>query len=146
MTGFNQRFIPEYAKITAPLRKLLTEKWCWGKEEATAFDKVRNALKENSILHSYAIGAETRLIVDAGPEGLGAVLVQRQGSVLVPVVYKSRSLKDPESRYSQTEREALAIRWGVKKLRQEHHDLPLLQTTNLWNPCSIKVQQMYHQE
>ena len=32
-------------------------------------------------------------------------------------MYKSRSLKDEETQYSPTEREALAIHWAVKKLR-----------------------------
>ena len=90
MAGFNQRFIPEYAKMTAPLRKLLTDKWAWGEEQEMAFDRVRKALKENTVLHSYCIGAKTRIIVDASPDGLGAVLVQRQEGELVPVVYKSR--------------------------------------------------------
>ena len=59
-----------------------------------------------------------KLIVDMSDKGLGAVLVQRESKKhpFRPVIYKSRRLKDAETRYSATEREALAIRWAVKKL------------------------------
>ena len=70
------------------------------------------------MLRPYKVGAETQIAVDAGPGGLGVVMTQLQDNKWVTVVYKSRSLKDAEKRYSQTEREALAIRWGVQKLRK----------------------------
>jgi hypothetical protein len=117
MSGFSRRFIKDYASITAPLRKASKE-WSWGPEQEEAFNKVKKALDENTILHPYKIGAPTQVTVDASPGGLGAVLAQKLGGEWRPVMYKSRSLKDPESRYSQTEREGLAIRWGVKKLRK----------------------------
>ena len=52
----------------------------------------------------------TELIVDASPVGLGAMLCQKQQ----PIAYASRSLSDTESRYSQTEREMLAVVWGIE--------------------------------
>ena len=53
---------------------------------------------------------ETRLIVDASPVGLGAVLVQKQpDGEYRHVAFASRSLTDVEKRYSQTEKEALAV-------------------------------------
>lgn len=57
---------------------------------------------------------ETELIVDASPVGLGAILTQltADGGMNI-IAYASRSLTDCESRYSQTEREALAVIWGV---------------------------------
>jgi hypothetical protein len=53
-------------------------------------------------------------------QSLGAVLLQKRLTAegFRPVVFKSRSLSPPESNYSITEREALAIRWGIKKLRK----------------------------
>ena len=119
MAGFSQRFIPQYAQMTSALREAVTAKrWDWGSKQEKAFQQVRMALTQDRVLHSYQIGACTQITVDASPTGLGAVLTQKQKGVWVPVVYKSRSLKDAESRYSQTEREALGIRWGVKKLRK----------------------------
>ena len=52
---------------------------------------------------------ETEVIVDARPVGLGGLLV-RDGKV---ISYASRALGDVESRYSQTEREMLAIGLNV---------------------------------
>lgn len=64
----------------------------------------------------FAKDAKTRLVTDASPVGLGAVLEQQQedGSYR-PVHYASRKLSNVEKRYSQFEREALAVRWACQK-------------------------------
>jgi hypothetical protein len=49
------------------------------------------------------------LIVDASPVGLAALLTQ-EGKI---IAYSSRALTDVESRYSQTEKEALTISFRV---------------------------------
>lgn len=61
---------------------------------------------------------ETELITDASPLGLSAILFQKTPgtSDRKVVAYASRSLSDVETRYSQTEKEALAIVWAVKRL------------------------------
>ncbi|XP_064469720.1 uncharacterized protein K02A2.6-like [Ornithodoros turicata] len=58
----------------------------------------------------------TVLSADASSYGLGGVLsqVQRNGE-LKPVAYASRSLNSAESRYSQVEKEALALTWAAEK-------------------------------
>ena len=53
---------------------------------------------------------ETEVIVDASPVGFG-VLLEQDGKV---ISYASRALSDVESRYSQTEREMLAIVWALE--------------------------------
>jgi len=60
--------------------------------------------------------APTKVIADAGPVGIGVVLVQEQQGDMVPICYVSRSLTDCERRYSQTEREALALVWACERL------------------------------
>ena len=52
----------------------------------------------------------TQVIVDASPVGLGAILVQ-EGKI---ISYANRALSGVEKRYSQTEKEALAIVWGCE--------------------------------
>lgn len=61
------------------------------------------------------------MIVDASPVGLGAVLVQQHTDGDRIIAYASRSLTEVEKRYSQTEKEGLAIVWGC-----EHFNLYLL--------------------
>ena len=57
---------------------------------------------------------KSEIIVNAIPVSLGAIFVQN-GRV---VPYASKALTDTESRYSQTEREALAVVLGC-----EHYDM-----------------------
>ena len=79
--------------------------------------KIKNSLLDNATLAYYEVGAETEVIVDARPVGLGAMLTQKKRDGHRPVTYISKSLSPVEQRYSQTEREAFAIRWACERLR-----------------------------
>ena len=62
---------------------------------------------------------DTAVSVDASPVGLGAVLWQRgDSSEWKPISCASRLLTSTETRYSQLEREMLAIVFGLVKFRQ----------------------------
>ena len=57
---------------------------------------------------------DTEICVDTSPIGLGVIPAQTypdSGNQQVVVAYASRSLSDMEQRYSQNEREALAVVW-----------------------------------
>ena len=111
LANYVSRFIPNFATIVAPLRLLTHQnvKWNWGNVEDEAFRNLKDSLVED-VMEYFDPRKPTELIVDASPVGLGAVLVQ-EGKV---VSYASKSLSDVESRYSQTEKEALAIVWGCE--------------------------------
>ena len=64
----------------------------------------------------YDPNQETNIITDASPVGLSGILVQNSKVI----AYASRALSYTESRYSQTEREALAVVWAC-----EHYDIYL---------------------
>ena len=71
----------------------------------------------------YIPDAETKLIVDASPIGLGAILSQKQTTgEFRPVAYASKALNPTEQRYSQTERESLAVLWAVQKFHYYIYD------------------------
>ncbi len=121
MAGFSERLIPHFASIVYPQgQKMKDTTWSWDQTCEDAFVKLKESLGEYSLLHHYVIGWETELVVDASITGLSAVLVQQASKTepFHPVMYKSRSLKEVETRYSPTEREALAVRWACKKLRK----------------------------
>ena len=65
-----------------PLRELLSTKktWCWSHFQDEAFDKVKAELAKPSILALYCPNANTKISSDALSFGLGAVLMQINGS------------------------------------------------------------------
>ena len=117
LATYCSRFIPEFATVTEPLR-LLTRKstpWRWNSVHQTAFNNLKKLLTDSQVMAHYDPSAPTQLRVDASPVGLGAVLTQTQDGVTRPIAYASCTLSNVERRYSQTEKEALAVVWGCEK-------------------------------
>ena len=117
LVGFSSRFIPDFATKAEPLRVLCRqgEKFVWGKTQEEAFNTLKEDLAGASMLAFFDRGARTQVIADASPVGLGAVLVQEVDGQSRAVCYASRSLSDTERRYSQTEKEALALVWSCER-------------------------------
>ena len=105
LANYSGRFIPVLATLLEPLRRLTKKD----------VQKLKNELARAEILGYYDKDAETRAITDASPVGLGAVLAQKQQGEFRVIMYASRSLTEVERRYSQTEREALAIVWASER-------------------------------
>ena len=57
------------------------------------------------------------MVADASPFGLGAILIKDQDDGPRVISYAARSLSDVESRYHQTEREALSLVWACEKFK-----------------------------
>ena len=69
------------------------------------------------VMSHFDTTRETFILVDASPVGLSAILTQKdpnQANAYNTVAYASRALSPVEKRYSQTEKEALAIVWGIE--------------------------------
>ena len=120
MVMYCAKFIPKFSDVTQPLRRL-TEKnvqFKWTEKEAKAFETVKQLLTSSTVMAYFDKNKETEVITDASPWGLSAILSQHtpgKGDRRI-VAYVSRSLSPVEQRYSQTEREALAIVWAVERL------------------------------
>ena len=115
---FCAKFVPGFSTISSPLWELTCtgKPWRWGTKEEGAFDQIKTLLTNAPVMAYFTQDAKTRLVTDASPVGLGAILEQEQpdGSYR-PVYYASRKLSKVEGRYSQFEREALAVRWACQK-------------------------------
>ena len=113
------KYIPNLADITKPLRVLLSKNnaWLWTEAQQKAFDDVKKALVSAPTLALYDPAKETRVSSDASSFGLGSVLTQAQeDGGWKPVAYISRSLTPTEQRYTQVEKEALAVTWACERL------------------------------
>ena len=117
LVNFSSRFIPNLATKAEPLRKLTRKNvlFKWGPEQTKSFQELKDQLSQASTLGYFDPSAQTIVVTDASPVGLGAVLAQQQGSDYRVIMYASRTLTDVERRYSQTEKEALGLVWGCER-------------------------------
>ena len=120
MVGYLSKFIDRYSSITAPLRKLTERKvkFEWGPEEEAAFNKVKDSITNERTMIYFNPKRPIVVRVEASyHDGLSAGLFQKNGNGLKPVHYISRTMTDTEKRYSQTEKDALAIRWAKNRFK-----------------------------
>ena len=121
MVNHYGKFVKNLTDLGAPLNKLLRkeEPWSWTNECQTSFLKIKNALTSTDVLAHYDPKLPLGLACDASSVGVGAVLFHKysDGSER-PIAYASKSLTSAEKNYSQIEREALSIIFGVRKFHQ----------------------------
>ena len=117
LISFSSRFLPNFTTTAEPLRRLTRQdnEWQWGKEENEAFEALKKQLAKASMMAFYDKDAPTQVVTDASPVGLGAILMQEQQGVKRTVAFAIRSLSNVERRYSQMEKEALAVVWGCER-------------------------------
>ena len=110
------QFIPNFSDKSAILRELLKDGtiWCWEECHQEAYDTLKNSISDQSALMFFDTSKTVTLEVDASLRGLGAALIQ-DGK---PVMYASKALTDTQSRYSNIEREMLAVVFGCERF---HH-------------------------
>ena len=121
MINYYQKFLPNLSSVLALLHRLLNSKthWHWGKDQQQAFEQSKSFLKSSRLLVHYDDKKELILACDASENGLGAVLSHKmEDGSEHPISFASRTLTKAERNYSNLEREALAVIFGVKKFHQ----------------------------
>ncbi|CAH8653056.1 unnamed protein product [Schistosoma rodhaini] len=112
---YYSRFIPNFSCRANCLFNILTSNsFKWGEEQESCLRSLLKFLQSDAVLRTYSPSVHSVLITDASPVGIGAVLEQ-EGR---PVICVSRKLSVAEQGYSQTQREALAVFWAVKRLHK----------------------------
>ena len=96
--------------------------WTWTASHDLALQAIKDCISSNDVLAHYTPDAELFLTCDASPYGVGAVLartvIKKNRKTEAPISFASRTLTETERRYSQLDKEALAIRYGVTKFSQ----------------------------
>ena len=113
------KFQPDYAQVVEPLR-ILTRRgqhFMWGDAQEKSFQKLKDLLTQADTLAYFKNECSTRIIADAGPAGIGAVLTQLQDGMWRVISYASRNITDVERRYSQTEKEGFALVWACERFK-----------------------------
>ncbi|KAL0894785.1 hypothetical protein ABMA27_013312 [Loxostege sticticalis] len=121
VVNYYRNFIPNASSVLHPLHELLRKNapWKWGESQKRSVEAVRRELASERVLAHFEPEAQLVLAVDAGPAGLGAVLSQRGDDGRErPLAFASRSLTVSERNYSQIQKEATAIIFGVKHFHQ----------------------------
>lgn len=100
--------MPESLKLSIP-------EWRWNEKFNEEFETLKKTFRimKSTIWPNYT--KEFVLKTDVSNVGLDAVLIRRIDGDLLPVQWASKKLSQTESRYGISEKEMLAIFWGVKK-------------------------------
>lgn len=117
LVNFYGKFVPDLSTIAAPLYDLLKKDvdFNWDDGCQHAFKQLKEELTSKRFLTHYQPDLPVRLACDASAYGLGAVLSHvLPGGEERPIAYASRTLQKAELNYSQIDKEALSIIYGVK--------------------------------
>ena len=121
MINYYSKFISNYSTITHPLNELLKDgvEWKWSENQQKSFQQLKDKLSNAPVLTHFSDTLPLKLDTDASQYGIGAVIshVLPSGEER-PIAYASRTLSKSERNYSQIEKEALSIIFGVKKFHQ----------------------------
>ena len=117
LLNYYARFIPNLSSFLHPLNQLLQRdvRWKWSKECEAAFKEAKAKIASPNVLAHYDPTLPIRLAGDASAYGVGAVISHMKDGVEQPIAFASRTLLPSERNYSQIEKEALSLIFGVSK-------------------------------
>ena len=116
LVNYLNKFSPRLATLNKPLRDLISTEndFIWSSPQQRAFEKVQEEIWKTTILRYFDPKEPVVFQVDVSTAGIGAALLQKE----MPVAFASKTLSDPKTRYSNIEREMLAIIFGSERF---HH-------------------------
>lgn len=120
--NFYGKFVPNIRSLRYPLDELLKStpaKFEWTKTCQKAFDDFKSILSSDLLLTHYDPTKEIVVSADASSIGVGATICHKfpDGSIKV-VQHAARSLTSAEQKYSQPDREGLAIVFAITKFHK----------------------------
>ena len=129
LVGHHRCFIKGFVKIAAPLYDLTSgdnkdkksEHIDLSPEAREAFNRLKAACLQASILAFLDFNKPFLLETDASGRGLGAVLSQKQAyGWYHPIAYASHVMNETEQRYHSNKQEFLTLKWAVTEQFHEY--------------------------
>lgn len=119
LVGFYRRFIDGFTQMSKPLTSLNKKdaEFVWTDVQQKSFDYFRQALCILPGLHLPNLNKPFAIHTDASKYSISAILNQYENGVMYPVWYASKALNPAEIKYSNPEKECLAVIWAIKKFR-----------------------------
>ena len=120
MYNYYARFCPNFPLKIQPILKLLKKdsKWDWDRECNEAFEELKRMFLNSCMICHPDFSKTIYLQTDNSKRGIGVILFQKDVNGTQKIIaIGSRVLREAETRYSVTEREALAIVWACQKFR-----------------------------
>ena len=110
--------MPNLASNSSLRQQLLVKdaKWEWTEEHTKQFHDLHLLVTNSPVLKYFDQNLPVKLSVDANKSGLGSVLLQLHKDDWHPVAFASRALSKTERRYSQIEKETLAVVYASEKI------------------------------
>ena len=124
LANYYRRFIKNFSKIAQPMFALCSKgiKFEWNDECKISFELLKEALISYPILRLADVEKEFILYTDASGYAVGAILAQTDESKNEYVcAYASRLMTKNEINYGITEKECLAVLFGIKQFRNYLH-------------------------
>ena len=110
------RVLPRLSEIAQPILELTTKNavLLWSRQKDETFEQVNKLVTEHPVLRNYDMNEEVTVKFEASEKAVGATLLQNWQ----PVAFASGTLSQVEQRYSQIEKECLAIVFACSKFTQ----------------------------
>lgn len=120
VANYFSKFLPSLAERTTLLRGLIKKDriFEWTDNHNQEWKQLCDSLSKEPLLSIFDPQRKTKVSCDASRNGVGSALLQYHNNAWKPVAYASRALSETEQRYSQIEKETLALLYGCERF---HH-------------------------
>lgn len=121
LINYYGRFVMDLSTILYPINRLLQNNvpFVWAIDCENSFVEIKKQMQSDTVLTHYDPKLPVLLAVDASPYGVGAVLSHEYpNGTERPIQFASQTLSATQQKYSQIDKEAYAIVFGIKKFLQ----------------------------
>ena len=118
LVNFYRKFCPRLSEVSRPLYELLKQDvdFVWCDAHQKAFEEIKRLVTTAPVLTFYNPKLRHKIQSDASPFAIGSCLTQIDADgIEKPVAYAHRALTNAERNYSQLDKEALSLVFGLSK-------------------------------